>query len=340
MNDVALLVIAVIWIAISAFLVLYLGRTPKGRAWAGLIWRYRRVRWAMLALAVFVTLIVAVYALYPRSVLETSLDSRQVFVGYSKTMVENLVAGKYISRDSSCRLESPMPELSYSLPALLKIYNEEVRRPTLPRLVRLDDTLWLSFDGYKQFKNRGIRIVKKVQQRLGPRYLVKIDSKGDKHRLELVYRGTLWSIEQLCGLPVMEASVRENVDPALLMSIIRHVSNFDLGYRGPRGDGLLALDSGTGLSQIYMGASLLATYLQQEKTVEDAVAQLYPVRERGSFHEEWRNNPLKQSWIEEVLKDVPYYRNNGLVRDSAEGANQENAIPDGDAESPEEGEEL
>jgi prephenate dehydratase len=61
-------------------------------------------------------------------------------------------------------------------------------------------------------------------------------------------------------------------------------------------------------------ASELAAALSQEKTVEDAVAQMYP-RERGSLHEEWRNNPLKQSWIEEVLKDVPYYRANGLVRD-------------------------
>ena len=334
----ALLIIAIIWIAITAFLVLYLGRTPKGRAWAGLIWHYHRARWAMLAFAVFVVMIVAAYALYPRGAFESPLDSRQVFVDYSKTMVENLIAEKYLSRDTSCSLERPMPELAYSLPALLKIYNEEVRRPTLPRLVRLDDTLWLSFDGYKQFKNRGIRIVKKVQQRLGPRYLVKIESKGEKHRLELVYKGSPWSIEQLCGLPVMEASVRENVDPALLMSIIRHVSNFDFDYRGSRGEGLLALDSGTGLSQIYTGASLLAAYLQQEKTVEDAVAQLYPVRERGSLHEEWRNNPLKQSWIEEVLKDVPYYRNNGLVRDSVDTVNLETASPDADTENLDEGE--
>ena len=78
--------------------------------------------------------------------------------------------------------------------------------------------------------------------------------------------------------------------------------------------------------------------MAQEKTVEDAVAQMYPAKERGSLHEEWRNNPLKQSWIEEVLKDVPYYRNNGLVRDSAAVTNQEDATPDGDAETLEEGE--
>ena len=311
----ALLVIAVIWIAISVFLAVYLGHTPKGRAWIKLAWHYRKVRRAMLALAVFLALIVAGYALFPHDATDDVLDSRQIFKNYSKAMVKNLAAGNFISLDSLCELTNSVPELAYSLPGLLEIYNEEVQRPTLPRLVRLDDTLWLSFDGYKQFKNRGIRIVKKVQQRLGPRYLVKIDSRGEKHRLELVYKGAPWSIEQLCGLPVMEASIKENVDPALLMAIIRHTSNFNLDYRSPRGEGLLALDSGEGLSQVYAGAAMLAAYLSQEKTVEDAVAQMYPARERGSLHEEWRNNPLKQAWIEEVLKDVSYYRANGLVRD-------------------------
>jgi hypothetical protein len=215
-------------------------------------------------------------------------------------MVTNLGSEKAIVIDSVCDLTSPTPELAYGLPALLKIYSEEVQRPTTPRLVRLDDTLWISFDGYKQFKNRGIRIVKKVQQRLGARYLVKIDSRGENHRLELVYKGAPWSTEQLCGLPVMEASIRENVDPALLMAVIRHTTNFKLESEG--------------LSQVYTVASELAAALSQEKTVEDAVAQMYP-RERGSLHEEWRNNPLKQSWIEEVLKDVPYYKANGLVKD-------------------------
>ena len=302
MDNVALLVIAIIWIAISVFLVLFLGRTPKGRAWAGLVWHSRKVRWALIAFVACLTLIVAGYTLIPRDSLEWTQDSRQVFRDYSRSMVENLAAEKFIVMDSACGLSNPTPELAYSLPGLLEIYNSEVQRPTTPRLERLDDTLWLSFDGYKQFKNRSIRIVKKVQQRLGPRYLVKMDSRGMNHRLELVYRGAPWSTEQLCGLPVMEASIKENVDPALLMAIIRHTSNFNL-------------DFGEGLSQIYSGAALLAATLAQEKTVEDAVAQMYPAKERGSLHEEWRNNPLKQAWIEEVLKDVPYYRENGLVRD-------------------------
>jgi hypothetical protein len=147
LDNVALLVIAIIWIAISAFLVLYLGHTPKGRAWAKLLWHHRKVRWALLAFAVFWVLIAAAYALYPHNIAEGGQDSRQVFRDYSRTMVANLGSEKTIVIDSVCDLKSPMPELAYGLPALLKIYTEEVQRPTTPRLVRLDDTLWISFDG-------------------------------------------------------------------------------------------------------------------------------------------------------------------------------------------------
>ena len=314
MNHVALLVIAIIWIAIVFFLSVFLGRTPKGRAWLSIILRYRRFQVAVTSFFAVLFFIFAGYALYPGKETVERGNGRQDYVDYSKVMVRDMAKGGILSIDSQCTLTDPLPELAYSLPALLDAYHAEVRKPTLPRLLRLDDSLFLSFDGYKQFKNRGIRIVKRVQKRLGPRYTVRIVSSGINHRLELAYRGALWSEEQLCALPVMEVSLKEGVDPALLMSIIRHVSNFKFDYRGPRGgEGLLALDSGDGLQQVYMGAVLLSRSLRQSGSKEDAVMAFYPVRERGTFHEEWRNNPLKQSWLEEVLKDVSFYRENGLM---------------------------
>lgn len=324
MNKVALLLIAIIWIAVAFFLAVFLGRTPKGRAWLSIALRYRRFQLIVAVSFAIVVFIVAGYALFPEMESVENHDPRQVYIDYSRRVVENMVASGMFSVDSSCHVEAPLPELVYSLPALLDAYHAEVRKPTLPRLLRLDDTLFLSFDGYRQFKNRGIRIVKRLQKRLGPRYTISIFSSGMNHRLELSYRGTLWDGEQLCALPVMEASLKENVDPALLMSIIRHVSNFRLDYRGPRGGtGLLALDSVDGLQQVYIGAELLSRSLKQEGGKEDAVMTFYPVRERGTFHEEWRNNPLKQSWIEEVLKDVSFYRENGLVSVMEDSLNAE-----------------
>ena len=314
MNNVALLVIAIIWIAIVLFLSVFLGRTPKGRAWLSIVLRYRRFQWVVAAVFAILFFIFAGYALFPSSEVVERQNSRLVYVEYSKAMIEDMAKGGLFSIDSQYHVGAPLPELAYSLPALLDAYHAEVRKPTLPRLLRLDDSLFLSFDGYKQFKNRGIRIVKRVQKRLGPRYTIRIVSSGMNHRLELGYRGALWSEEQLCALPVMEASLKENVDPALLMSIIRHVSNFKFDYRGLRGGvGLLALDSGDGLQQVYLGAELLSRSLRQVGSKEDAVMAFYPVRERGTIHEEWRNNPLKQSWLEEVLKDVSFYRENGLM---------------------------
>ena len=327
MDNVALLVIAIIWIAIVLFLAVFLGRTPKGRAWRSIVLGNRRFQLVVSGFFALLFFIVAGYALFPKSEIPEFQDPRQVYVDYSIGIVEDMAKGGLLSFDSLCKVTAPLPELAYSLPALLDAYHAEVRRPTLPRLLRLDDTLFLSFDGYKQFKNRGIRIVKRVQKRLGPRYAVRIISSGVNHRLELAYKGSLWSEEQLCALPVMEASLRENVDPALLMSIIRHVSNFKFDFRGPRGGaGLLALDSGKGLEQVYLGASLLSRALKQEKSREDALVLFYPVRERGTIHEEWRNNPLKQSWIEEVLKDVAYYRENGLMQVMVDSLSAEDEV--------------
>ncbi len=328
MNKVALFVIAIIWIVVVLFLAVFLGRTPKGRAWLSIVLRYRRFQLAVAGTSAVVFFIVAGYALFPKMETVESQDPRLAYIDYSKRVVEDMAASGMFSIDSSCRVVNPLPELAYSLPALLDAYHAEVRKPTLPRLLRLDDSLFLSFDGYKQFKNRGIRIVKRVQKRLGPRYTIKISSSGMNHRLELAYKGTLWDGEQLCSLPVMEAALRENVDPALLMSIIRHVSNFKFDYRGPRGGaGLLALDSGDGLQQVYIGAGLLSRSLRQEGNKEDAVMAFYPVRERGTIHEEWRNNPLKQSWIEEVLKDVSFYRENGLVPVMEDSLSAEDEVP-------------
>ena len=111
----------------------------------------------------------------------------------------------------------------------------------------------------------------------------------------------------------MEASIREGVDPALLMSIIRHTSSFDFNHEGSnRERGLLAIESGYGLEQIFAGARELKAVLDSAQNTEDAVAAFYPLRDMQGLNSEWRKNPSRSRWVEEVLADVPFYRNNGL----------------------------
>ena len=111
----------------------------------------------------------------------------------------------------------------------------------------------------------------------------------------------------------MEASIREGVDPALLMSIIRHTSSFDFNYEGSnREKGLLAIESGYGLEQIFAGAHRLKVVLDSVQNTEDAIAAFYPLRDMQGLNSEWRKNPSRSRWVREVLSDIPYYKNNGL----------------------------
>jgi hypothetical protein len=199
------------------------------------------------------------------------------------------------------------------LPAIVGVYHSVVNKPTTARLVQLDDTLKLSFDGYKQFRNRTINIMKGVRKRLGGRYTLNMTSRGENHELAITYKGNPWSNEQLCALPATEAGIRESTDAALLMSITRHISDFDFNYEASnREKGLLALDSGKGLEQIFIGAQKLKVALDTAKTTEDAVATFYPIHDMQTMHSEWRKSPLKSSWVDEVLKDVQYYKANGV----------------------------
>ena len=97
------------------------------------------------------------------------------------------------------------------------------------------------------------------------------------------------------------------------MSLIRHISGFDFNYEGDRrGRGLMAIKSGYGLEQILVGARMLKDALDSTQNIEDAVATFYPIHDLQGMNTEWRKSPLKNSWVREVLADVPFYRNNGL----------------------------
>ena len=305
-------ILATIWLAISAFLLIYLGHTPKGKGWLRILWHNRKVRRGSIIAIVTISAIVAAYAIIPSSSGE-KIESRPIFEGYAQSLIFKLQEQAAIVQDYTCDLDAPQPEITYILPVVIGVYNEVVKNPTTPRLARIDDIAVIYFDGYKQFRNRSINIVKGLQKRLGPRYVVQIINGESSHELKIAYKGKLWDNEQLCGLPVMEASIREGTDPALLMSIIRHISGFDFNYEGDKRErGLMALESGYGLEQILIGARMLRDALDSTQSIEDAVATFYPVHDLQGLNTEWRKSPLKNSWVLEVIAGVPFYRNNGL----------------------------
>ena len=303
----------ILWLIIAVCIVLLFLRTQKGMRMFRVLWRSSKVRIAV-AIPPLCILAIALAFVYQRSGEEApALETDTLFTDYSRGIIIGMRDQGAIIIDTACSLDEAQPELAYMMPALVAVYREVVHKPTTARLVRLDDTLTLSFDGYKQFRNRTINILKGVKKKLGPRYTMNMQSIGESHQLTVTYKGTPWNNEQLCALPAMEASIREKVDPALLMSLIRHISDFDFNYESAnRRRGLLALDSGEGLAQIYIGAKRLHAVLDSVQNNDDAVAAFYPEQDRQTMHGEWRKSPLKSGWVREVLADVPYYRNNGL----------------------------
>ena len=306
------MIFVALWTLILVFLAIYLGRSPKVRGWLKVLSRNRRIWRTLIATVLILATITLTYVFLPAANREDT-DERMLFERYAAEAVLKLDTLQKIAVDSSCDLTHAEPELAYVLPLVIAAYNEIVEKPTLPVITRLDDTLHFTMNGYKQFKNRGIRLNKLLQKKLGNRYTTKITSEETTHTLEITYNGNPWDTEQLTALPVMEASRIYKLDPALLMSLIRHVSNFNFDFRGQKdAHGILALEEGEGLEQIFIGADRLSKQLRVGISQENAIATFYPEPEIGAKPENWHKSPLTKSWVDQVLSDIQFYRANGL----------------------------
>ncbi len=308
------MVFIILWTIIFAFLAIYLGKSPRVRSWLKLIFKAPRVWRTIIGSVTLVLAIVITYLMVPKGT-ETNIDERSLFEDYAAIAVMKLDSLQALKVDTDCNMQHPEPELVYVLPLIIGAYNNIVDKPTIPIVTRLDDTLYLAMKGYKQFKNRGIRLNKLLQKRLGKRYKTQIVSEGSNHTLIVTYTGEPWDTEQLMALPVMEAAQINKLDPALLMSLILHVSNFNFNFRGQKDSkGLLALKEGEGLEQVFMGAERLGKMLQVGVSQENAVATFYPDPEINSKPDNWSKSPLTKSWVDQVLSDVEFYHANGLTR--------------------------
>ena len=318
----------VIWTLVFGTIVLVLLRSPKARSWWRIFRYSRKVKILSIAVPLIILALSVTTILIPPAPKKT-VDENTVFLEYSLGKVTDLLnKGDFVLGNDGLE-KGVTPELVYILPAVLRIYHKEVVRATTPHLEQVKDTLGITFVGYRQFKNRGIRILKKLRKTLGKRYLVTLTSKGDRHLLQVVYLGSPWTAEQLTSLPVMEAAIAHEVDPALLMSLVKHVSDFQMNYeKDSKHKGLLALREGSGLEQVFIGARMLHEALDGGNAIEDVLVQFYPLNPPRSAPKEWHKDPLRRSWVEQVLGDIQFYRNNGLDLSSKDSkAGPKNRLP-------------
>ena len=308
------MIFIVLWTSIFFILAIYLLQSPKVRGWLRILCK----SWALWRIVIGMILVVGGIALAFKfqPITEGSItDTRKLFEKYSAETVQKIIDADIVKKDSACSLEHAKPEIAYVLPMIINSYYEIVeQRPTKPVIARLDDTLHFNMVGYKQFKNRGILLKILLRKKLGNRYAFDIVSEGSTHTLWMTYIGEPWDIEQLCALPVIEIARRNNVDPALLMSLLRHVSNFNFDYEGQKdAHGILSLHEGEGLEQIEVGAQKLSKLLQVGFSTENAVATFYPDPDLDAKPEDWMRSPLTNSWVHQVLDDVQFYHDNGLA---------------------------
>ena len=197
------MVFVILWTIIFAFLAIYLGKSPRVRSWLKLIFKAPRVWRTIVGSVALVATIIITYLIVPKSA-ATNIDERILFEDYAATAVMKLDSMQALKVDIDCNMQHPEPELVYVLPLILGAYNEIVDKPTMPIVMRLDDTLHLAMNGYKQFKNRGIRLNKLLQKKLGKRYKTKITSEGSSHTLIITYVGEPWDTEQLLQVGVSQ----------------------------------------------------------------------------------------------------------------------------------------
>ncbi|WP_109735474.1 MULTISPECIES: hypothetical protein [unclassified Fibrobacter] len=308
------MIFGVLWFVIFAVLGIYLLRSPKVRGWLRVLKKAKLVWRIPLSLIILVAGVYWGYKSLPKGETYTT-NVQAIFETYSAQTVQKVVDAGIVKKDSACDMSHARPEIAYIFPLVINTYNDIVERPTTPIITRLDDTLHFAMVGYRLFKNRGILINKALRKKLGNRYSfgIRTDSTSNVHTLWLTYTGDPWNIEQLCALPVIEISKRNNVDPALVMSLIRHVSNFNFDYQGQKdARGILALHEGTGLEQIELGVEKLRKLLHVGLSQENAIATFYPDPEMGAKPEDWMRSPLTKSWVDQVLGDVQYYKDNGI----------------------------
>ena len=303
-----------LWTALALIWLICICMTKKGRAVIRILWRNIKVKLAIIVWILGIAAIATAYATHPEEDPRPTINEQLEYQKYTTSAIQKLCNQGELIIDMNCDLDSAAPELAYIIPTIINNYNLIVTRPTTPILESIKGTLQIKMIGYKQFKNRGIRLIKALQRDLGPRYDAVIESDNTDHTLKITYLGKPWDNEHLCNLPVLEACLRERTDPAVLMSIIQHTSGFQMNYQGKNNtSGLLALDTGKGLEQIDIGARRLKKVLATSPTLADAVAQFYPETEHRNRFENWRKDPQKHYWVGQVLTDIQYYRSNGMT---------------------------
>lgn len=201
--------------------------------------------------------------------------------------------------DSQLNLKLIRPELIYILPTCLNVFKSITKKETMPVLFNADSSsLSLKAIGFGVFNNRGFRIKKSLQKKLGNDYIVSFIKPNE---ILIQYKGYPWNMELKLSLPLLKIAQQEQLDPALLLSLIKNQ------------EGFIPLQKAPDFNRFRERANLLKERLSNFSSMEDALASIYfNVDSPKDLPLKWWKQPLARNWVHQVFIDAQIYREYGF----------------------------
>lgn len=223
-----------------------------------------------------------------------------LIIDFTKQTVLDLSNRIQMPLDSSFYSNELKPELIYILPTSLNVFKSITKKRKMPVLYVIDTTsISLKAENFGVFKNRGYRIRKALEKKLGNDYIVSFLKPNE---INIKYKGLPWNMELKLSLPILKIARLEQIDPALLMALIKN------------DEGFISLHPYSDFEHLSITAKDLKNRLAEFSSMEEALASIYF---KVSSHQElplkWWKQPLARNWVNQIFIDAQIYRDYGFT---------------------------
>lgn len=296
-----------IWILLVFIIIILSLFSAKGRAYFRLLKNFYLERPVFLSIPLLG--LIGITSLFfflgrPTSALSFNIEDQKIIqdslIGYFTK--EQIIEALKIDITKTVPLEKGKPELTYILPTAINTFKSITKKEKMPVLFQSDSiSLTLKAEGFGLFKNRGHRIKKALQKKLGNDYIVQFHAPNE---IKIQYKGPPWNAELKLSLPILRVAIHEQVEPALLMSLVKN------------NHGFIPLDTIPTLERFTPIAIDLKQRLTDHSSMEDALASIYfnaPTPQALPI--KWWRQPTASNWVQQVFIDAQIYRDYGFSLD-------------------------
>lgn len=247
---------------------------------------------------------------------------------------QEMVQAQFLRLDPNVHYQHIRPEITYALATVLQTVQQvsgkkhlivssvNDRRHTRNSFHYRNLAIDLPMARLGVTPRQGVRIRKKLAQRLGPGYRIIYGTEGHTRHMHIQYEGPAWNAEKIMALPILQAATQEHVHPALLLAWAKVSTGFDPHFNDQRGHrGVLGLpnhlspllshpDTLDLNAYLRTGAQLLRSRLQQ--TRGDTALALAALHSNHNYHippaSTWWKDPIVAAWVDQILFESKNYQ--------------------------------